>query len=81
MVVGVAAASLLSGRAVSSPGGVLAPWVVLALCAPVVVSLFLGVGQIYPFDRMGSTRVVWWGAAAAGGALVAVVSRRPGVRR
>lgn len=81
VVVGVAAASLLSGREVASPGGVLAPWVVLVLCAPVVISLFLGVGQIYPYGDMGETRAAWWGAAAIGGALVAAVSLRPGVRR
>lgn len=81
VAVGAAAASLLSGREVASPGGILAPWVVLALCAPVVVSLFLGVGQIYPYDQMGSARVTWWGVAAAGGALVAAASLRPGVRR
>lgn len=81
VAVGAGAASLLSGREVASPGGVLAPWVVLVLCAPVVVSLFLGVGQIYPYDQMGATRATWWGAAAAGGALVAALSLRPGVRR
>ena len=81
VVVAAGAASVLSAREVASPGGLLAPWVVLVLCAPVVVSLFLGVDQVYPYDAMGSTRTIGWVGAGIAGLLAAGVSLRAGVRR
>ncbi len=79
---GLATAGLLSDRrSVASPGALLAPWAVLALCGPVVASTFLGVEQIYPYDEMGAALTAFWVSTAAAGALVATLVLRAGPRR
>jgi hypothetical protein len=73
----VGLAALASRRAAATPGGSLAPVVVLAVLSPVVICAFLGWDSLYPTDDFPPSVLAFWSATAGAAGLVCVAALRP----
>ena len=73
-------AGLMSRRAVTAPGSLLAAVVVLTVIGPVVLTAFLGWDSIYPIEGFPTATWRFWWLVAAGGAGACLLALRPGVR-
>lgn len=73
-------AALASRREFDAPGSVLVSVVTLAALAPVVVTMLLGWGSIYPVEGFADGAWAFWLAVTAAGALTCLAALRPGIR-